>query len=193
MERKLSRNISETEASSTQLTPGQKPPCHSASRSDGTETAERHSGFRIGARRSLCHGSPHHSHSSVRPRLALERVGWSTFWSLALDPRTLKRAQDLVRNGLPGGAANVVFGVLLACVLVRYTLSRRARHRCDGRPAIRASDRGRRHRADDALCANGWIGSIWSRSASRLPIRRPASSSPDLRRPAFVWSARCSR
>lgn len=47
-------------------------------------------------------------------------LGWSTFWSLALDPRTLNALKISFGTAFLAALANVVFGVLLAWVLVRY-------------------------------------------------------------------------
>ena len=48
-------------------------------------------------------------------------------------------------------AINCVFGLLVAWVIVRYRFPGRAAGQRAGRPAVRAADRGRRHRADLAL------------------------------------------
>ncbi|MEA3534592.1 sulfate ABC transporter permease subunit CysT [Rhizobium sp. CC-YZS058] len=52
-------------------------------------------------------------------------LGWSTFWSLALDPRTLNALKISFGTAFLAALANVVFGVLLAWVLVRYRFSGR--------------------------------------------------------------------
>ena len=47
-------------------------------------------------------------------------LGWSTFWTLATDQRTLNALKISFGTAFLAALANVVFGVLLAWVLVRY-------------------------------------------------------------------------
>lgn len=47
-------------------------------------------------------------------------LGWDQFWALALDPRTLNALKISFGTAFAAALANVVFGVLLAWVLVRY-------------------------------------------------------------------------
>jgi sulfate transport system permease protein len=47
-------------------------------------------------------------------------LGWATFWTLATDPRTLNALKISFGTAFVAALANVVFGVLLAWVLVRY-------------------------------------------------------------------------
>jgi sulfate transport system permease protein len=47
-------------------------------------------------------------------------LGWSTFWMLATDQRTLNALKISFGTAFVAALANVVFGVLLAWVLVRY-------------------------------------------------------------------------
>ncbi|KQS79321.1 sulfate/thiosulfate transporter subunit [Rhizobium sp. Leaf384] len=47
-------------------------------------------------------------------------LGWSTFWTLATDQRTLNALKISFGTAFVAALANVVFGVLLAWVLVRY-------------------------------------------------------------------------
>ena len=58
-----------------------------------------------------------------------------------------------LRRLVPRGAINAVFGLIVAWVLVRYDFPGPAPARRHHRPALRAADRGRRHRADGALRA----------------------------------------
>ena len=89
---------------------------------------------------------------------------------------------------------NAVFGVLVAWVLVRYRFPGRRIARRRGRPALRAADRGRRHRAGGALCAERLDRRACSRRwASRSPSRRSASSSRWSSSACPSWCARCSR
>lgn len=48
-------------------------------------------------------------------------LGWDEFWRLATDPRTLAAIRLSFLTALSAAFINVVFGVLLAWVLVRYT------------------------------------------------------------------------
>nr|WP_316655995.1 sulfate ABC transporter permease subunit CysT [uncultured Gellertiella sp.] len=48
-------------------------------------------------------------------------LGWSEFWHLALDPRTLNALKISFGTAFVAALANVVFGVMLAWVLVRYS------------------------------------------------------------------------
>ena len=54
---------------------------------------------------------------------------------------------------LIAAVVNAVFGLIVAWVLVRYRFPGRRLARCHRRPALRAADRRRRHRADRALRA----------------------------------------
>ena len=66
--------------------------------------------------------------------------------------------------------------LIVAWVLVRYDFPGRRLRRRAGRPALRAADGGRRHRADRALRAQRLDRRAGSRrSASRSPSRRSAS------------------
>lgn len=47
-------------------------------------------------------------------------LGWAEFWSLATDERTLKALRISFGTAFAAAAVNVVFGVILAWVLVRY-------------------------------------------------------------------------
>ncbi len=47
-------------------------------------------------------------------------LGWSEFWAIATDERTLKALRISFGTSLIAGMVNVVFGTLLAWVLVRY-------------------------------------------------------------------------
>ena len=68
-------------------------------------------------------------------------------------PRVLASYRLSFGASLLAAAVNAVFGLLVAWVLVRYRFPGQAHRRRAGRPAVRAADRGRRHRADRALCA----------------------------------------
>ena len=48
-------------------------------------------------------------------------LGWSDFWRIVLDPRTLKALEISFGTALVAAAVNVVFGTLVAWVLVRYS------------------------------------------------------------------------
>jgi sulfate transport system permease protein len=48
-------------------------------------------------------------------------LGWSDFWRIVLDPRTLKALEISFGTALIAAAVNVVFGTLVAWVLVRYS------------------------------------------------------------------------
>ena len=48
-------------------------------------------------------------------------LGWSDFWSIAFDRRTLKALEVSFGTALIAAAVNVVFGTIVAWVLVRYT------------------------------------------------------------------------
>jgi sulfate transport system permease protein len=47
-------------------------------------------------------------------------LGWSEFWKLALDPRTLAALRLSFGSALIAATVNAVFGMMLAWVLVRY-------------------------------------------------------------------------
>ncbi len=47
-------------------------------------------------------------------------LGWSTFWSLATDERTINALRISFGTAFAAALVNVVFGVILAWVLVRY-------------------------------------------------------------------------
>ncbi|TCL68252.1 sulfate ABC transporter permease subunit CysT [Rhizobium sp. BK251] len=47
-------------------------------------------------------------------------LGWDKFWSIALDPRTLNALRISFGGAFIAACFNVVFGVMLAWVLVRY-------------------------------------------------------------------------
>src|SRR3569623_1576367 len=49
-------------------------------------------------------------------------LGWSEFWHLALDPRTLAALRVSFTTALIAAIVNSVFGLVLAWVLVRYRL-----------------------------------------------------------------------
>jgi sulfate transport system permease protein len=48
-------------------------------------------------------------------------LGWADFWAIATDERTVKALQMSFGAALIAAAVNVVFGVILAWVLVRYS------------------------------------------------------------------------
>ncbi|GLR58759.1 sulfate ABC transporter permease [Rhizobium indigoferae] len=47
-------------------------------------------------------------------------LGWETFWSIALDPRTLNALRISFGSAFIAAIVNAVFGIILAWVLVRY-------------------------------------------------------------------------
>jgi sulfate transport system permease protein len=47
-------------------------------------------------------------------------LGWSDYWAIATDPRTVNALKLSFGAGLVAAAVNMVFGVLVAWVLVRY-------------------------------------------------------------------------
>src|SRR5262252_8078583 len=47
-------------------------------------------------------------------------LGWSDFWAIATDPRVVKSLQLSFGASLVAAAVNVVFGTIVAWVLVRY-------------------------------------------------------------------------
>ena len=52
-------------------------------------------------------------------------LGWTDFWALATDPRTIKALQISFGTAFIAAAVNVVFGTLVAWVLVRYRFAGR--------------------------------------------------------------------
>jgi sulfate transport system permease protein len=48
-------------------------------------------------------------------------LGWSDFWRIVLDPRTVKALEISFGTALVAAAVNVVFGTIVAWVLVRYS------------------------------------------------------------------------
>jgi sulfate transport system permease protein len=52
-------------------------------------------------------------------------LGWSEFWEIATDPRVLKSLQLSFGASLIAAAVNVVFGTIVAWVLVRYRFTGR--------------------------------------------------------------------
>lgn len=52
--------------------------------------------------------------------LSTARIGWSRFWEIALGPRALSAYGLSFGAAFAAGAVNLVFGVVLAWVLVRY-------------------------------------------------------------------------
>ena len=78
-------------------------------------------------------------------------MGPEAFWAAVTSPRTLAAYRLSFGAALAAAAINAVFGLVVAWVLERYRIPRQAPRRRPGRPAVRAADRGRRHRADDAV------------------------------------------
>ena len=101
-------------------------------------------------------------------------LGWREFWQAVVGAA---RA-----GGVPAhasarrwrrGLVNGVFGLVLAWVLARYRLPGQGAARRAGRPAVRAADRGRRHRADRAVRRERLArAASSSRSGSRSRSRR---------------------
>lgn len=84
------------------------------------QAAERHSGFRNGAR-------PYLTWLTLLILIPLSglavrssALGWETFWSIALDPRTLNALRISFGSAFIAAIVNAVFGIILAWVLVRY-------------------------------------------------------------------------
>jgi sulfate transport system permease protein len=48
-------------------------------------------------------------------------LGWTDFWAIATDPRTMKALEISFGTALAAAAINVVFGTIVAWVLVRYS------------------------------------------------------------------------
>ena len=75
---------------------------------------------------------------------------WDQFWAAVSSPRVLASYRLTFGASFIAALVNVVFGLLVAWVLVRYTLSRQEDRRCAGGPAVRAAHRRGRHLADRA-------------------------------------------
>ena len=118
--------------------------------------------------------------------------GWATFWAAAVSPRALAAYRLSFGAAALAAVVNCLFGLLVAWVLVRYRFpGRRLLERAD-RSAVRAADRGRRHRADRALRRHRLASAgCWSRSGmhDRLHAARRRRRA-DLHRPAVRGSDR---
>ena len=82
-----------------------------------------------------------------------ERRRWAgaEFWHVATAPRVVASYRLSFGASLLAAAINVVFGLLLAWSARALQFSRATHRRCADRPAVRAADGRRRHRADRAL------------------------------------------
>ena len=129
--------------------------------------------------------------SCAQPRSSFDAVLGGGRARRACSRRTGSRS---ARRSL-AALVNVVFGLLVAWVLVRYQFPGKRVRRRAGRPAVRAADGRRGHRADGALSpSNGWIGAVprAARDQGRVHAarrRRRADRSSGCRSSC----ARCSR
>jgi hypothetical protein len=103
------------------------------------QTAERHSGIRIGARRYFVMAT-YSSFSSLSPASpgARPRLGWGTFWTLATDQRTINALRISFGTAFAAALINVVFGTSSSPGYWCATGFRAAHHRRHGRSALRA-------------------------------------------------------
>ena len=149
------------------------------------QTAERHSGIRIGARRYLVMAHSHHPHPSFRPCLAVERLGLGKFWQLALEPRTSTRLRISFGTAFLAALVNAVFGVILAWVLVRYRFpGKRVIDAMVDLPfALPTAVAG--IALTTLYAPNGWIGSLLTPLGIKIAFTRRHRHRADLRRPAL--------
>ena len=158
------------------------------------ETAERHPGFRVGARFYVDLSQPDRPHSARRPRAQIGDAG--AFRILGRGHRTAhaRRAAPELFTSLFAATVNAVFGTIIAWVAGALPLPRRVACSTPLSTFLRAADRGRRHRPYRALCAERLDRAV-ARSArhqsglhadSALPSRSSSSVSPS-------WCAPCSR
>ena len=102
-------------------------------------------------------------------------LGWTEFWRLATDPRVVAALRTSFWTSAFAASVNVVFGVIVAWVLVRYRFpGRRLIDAAVDLPfALPTAVAGI---ALTAIYApNGWVGQWLSPMTSASPIRRPAS------------------
>ena len=129
--------------------------------------------------------------SSSRRRSAGARSGATspTPRALAALPAQLRRRRS--RAAL----INAVFGAAGRLGAGALPLPGQAARRRAGRPAVRAADRGRRHRARPTLYAQQRLDrrASWRRSASRSPSRRSGIVVALPSSACRSWCARCSR
>ena len=112
-------------------------------------------------------------------------LGWTEFWHVVTAPRVVASYQLSFGASLMAAAINVVFGLMLAWSLVRYTFPGKTHRRRADRSAVRAADGGRRHRADRALRHERLARPVprAARHQGRLHAARRARRA-DLHRPA---------
>ena len=104
-------------------------------------------------------------------------LGWEAFWAVVTAPRVVASYKLSFGASLAAAAINAVFGLLLAWALVRYSFpgKKLVDALVDLPFALPTAVAGIALTA--LYAANGWLGRCSSRSASRSPSRRSASSS----------------
>ena len=126
--------------------------------------------------------------------LKTSALGWAEFWRIATDPRTLAALRVSFGAVAPrrGGERRLRAHRRLGAGALR--VSRPPHPRRDRRPALRAADRRRRHRADRALCAERLDRAVHraARPEDRLHADRHLHRAR-LHRPALRRAHACSR
>ena len=99
-------------------------------------------------------------------------IGWSGFWNTITEPNVLAAVWLSLRMSFYAMLTNIVFGTLVAWVLVRYEFSGQRISKRFGRFAVCAADGGNRHCVGNPIRPQ-WLdrpffSSLW---ASKSPLR----------------------
>ena len=115
-------------------------------------------------------------------------LSWSEFWGTVTSARTLAAYRLSLETALIAAAVNVIAGLLVAWVLVRYRFpGKRFIDGCGPAAALPTAVAG--IALTSLHASNGWIGGYLAVWASRSLMRRRASSLPLSSSGCPSWSA----